>query len=79
MPRGDRSAVQYVSENWPEGVGVFGEVVAAELQRGDVLAFHNMLMHGTSTHVQVDRVRWSIDLRYMATSQGFSCACFYRK
>jgi hypothetical protein len=37
-----------------------------------VLAFHNMLMHGTSPHLQPDRVRWSVDLRYMSSSQGFS-------
>ena len=29
-------------------------------------------MHGTSPNLQVDSVRWSIDLRYMSTSQGFS-------
>ena len=45
--RGDPLAEDYVSKNWPEGVGVFGEVVAAELQPGDVLAFHNSKLTGT--------------------------------
>ena len=28
--------------------------------------------HGTSPHLLTDQVRWSIDLRYMCSSQGFS-------
>jgi hypothetical protein len=62
----------YTSPNWPEGVATYGDLVAPSLEPGDMLAFHNMLMHGTSPHLQPDRVRWSIDLRYMSSSQGYS-------
>ena len=54
---------EYTSPNWPEGVAQYGELVAPAMQPGDVLAFHNLLMHGTSPHMQLDTVV-SVCLRF---------------
>ena len=51
-----RASQEYKSPNWPEGVRAYGEEVAPALEPGDVLAFHNLLMHGTSPHLQTDVV-----------------------
>ena len=40
----DPSAEWGVSENWPEGVGKYGDLVAAEMKPGDLMAFHNMIL-----------------------------------
>ena len=58
----DPSAEWGVSENWPQGVGQYGEIVAAEMKPGDLLAFHNMIMCAPNL------ARWS-DRR----AHGWSC------
>ena len=40
----DPSAEWGVSENWPEGVGKYGDLLAAEMKPGDLMAFHNMIL-----------------------------------
>ena len=42
-----------------------GQCVAATMEVGDVLAFHNLTFH-RSTMNRSDSIRWSIDLRYSA-------------
>eukprot|EP01043_Picozoa_sp_COSAG02_P026526 COSAG02_NODE_1532_length_12086_cov_6.489447_6_plen_320_part_00 len=74
MPVVDRREPQrlqeYKSSNWPEGVRTYGEVVAPALQPGDVLAFHNLLMHGTSPHLQMDTVvSCGVRLRFVSYAQ----------
>ena len=56
---------------WPDGVAQYGEVTAEPMQVGDVLAFHNLVLHSTAPNDRVERVRWSIDLRYMRVDEGF--------
>ena len=56
----------------PGGVERYGEVVAEPMRAGDVLALHNLTLHATSPNERADRIRWSIDLRYMATGTGYA-------
>ena len=56
---------------WPHGVAQFGTVCEEAMEPGDVLAFHNLCMHGTAPNHRPERVRWSIDLRYQPSDLGF--------
>ena len=51
----DPSTEWGVSENWPEGVGKYGELVAAEMKPGDLMAFHNMILWTPNL------ARWSLN------------------
>ena len=48
-----------------EAIEKRGQCVAATMEVGDVLAFHNLTFH-RSTMNRSDSIRWSIDLRYSA-------------
>jgi ectoine hydroxylase-related dioxygenase (phytanoyl-CoA dioxygenase family) len=50
----------------------YGEVFSEPMRAGDVMAFHNLTLHSTCPNERSDRVRWSIDLRYMRTGEGFA-------
>ncbi len=60
------------AEAWPGGVEQYGEVFSEPMRAGDVMAFHNLTLHSTCPNERSDRVRWSIDLRYMRTGEGFA-------
>ena len=42
----------------------YGELHVEPMMPGDVMFFHNLVLHGTSNHHKQDYVRWAIDLRY---------------
>lgn len=42
----------------------YGDLHAEPMRPGDVMMFHNLVLHGSSVHTKADYVRWAIDLRY---------------
>ena len=52
-------------------IGRYGTPRQEPLQVGDLILFHNLVLHASGENSTADQVRWSIDLRYMATGQSF--------
>jgi hypothetical protein len=63
-PIGHREPLHAVSQ--------YGTPKDEPMQAGDVLLFHNLTLHASGTNSVPHHVRWSIDLRYMRTGQGFA-------
>ncbi len=53
-------------------IGCYGTPVNVPMQVGDVLVFHNLVLHASGHNQIENQVRWSIDLRYTPTGQSFA-------
>lgn len=53
-------------------LALYGAPRTEPMRVGDVMAFHNLVLHASGTNATPDQVRWSIDLRYMRTGTGFA-------
>lgn len=51
-----------------------GPAVAEPMHAGDVLAFHNLTVHGSQPTRIGRHVRWSVDLRYSDAADGYAWA-----
>ena len=53
-------------------IACYGQARPEPARVGDAIAFDNRTLHASGDNTTRDRVRWSIDLRYMPTGQSYA-------